>query len=187
MIDKKLFGSIDTSFIDMKGQYALVLYFTGCNFNCPYCFNKELVMSSPVFSIRDIKENYKNLLSIFPNINIVLTGGEPTCNPYFPEMCDYFYENHKLGLHTNGYILPLAHNIFDTVIIGIKSRMDGIGDFETYKRKMANACKFYSSARRKELRLVDVEEMRKDYTEVLNFLSKEGCLEEYQINYIKRR
>lgn len=186
MLDKKLFGYADTSFCDMKGEYALALYFTGCNFDCPYCFNKHLNTDMPTFSVNDIENRYKELFNVFPNIGIVLSGGEPTYSSCFVEVCQYFKEKHKLGLHTNGYLLPFSQNIFDTVIIGIKSRMDGVGDFDTYKQKLVEACKLYSSAKKKELRLVDIKKAKNDYAEVLEFLARHGVLSGFEVNYVPK-
>ena len=38
-------GFIETSFIDWKTHLASVLFSGGCNFRCPFCHNRGLVLS----------------------------------------------------------------------------------------------------------------------------------------------
>ena len=39
-------GLIETSFIDWPGFMAAVLFTGGCNFRCPFCHNRDLVLNS---------------------------------------------------------------------------------------------------------------------------------------------
>src|SRR5665647_3332267 len=38
-------GFIETSFLDWKECLSSVIFLGGCNFRCPYCHNKDLVLN----------------------------------------------------------------------------------------------------------------------------------------------
>lgn len=72
-------GFQKVSLIDYPGKVAAVVFVAGCNFRCPYCYNRDLVLTRPedrVFEVaevlRDLQER-RNFLD-----GVVLTGGEPT-------------------------------------------------------------------------------------------------------------
>lgn len=70
-------GYLPTSFLDWEGHIAAVIFVSGCNFRCPWCHNRDLVLSKtekiPVNDIlRDIERRAKFL------DGAVITGGEPT-------------------------------------------------------------------------------------------------------------
>jgi len=70
---------IKTSFLDWPGNISTVLFLGGCNFRCPYCHNKELVLSS--HKMKDISfDKVKKILTQHPGWidGVVISGGEPT-------------------------------------------------------------------------------------------------------------
>ena len=67
------------SLIDYPGKISTVIFTGGCNFRCPFCHNKDLVLSpekvdtlEPNQTIGTLKER-KNFID-----GVVITGGEPT-------------------------------------------------------------------------------------------------------------
>ncbi|HVN95298.1 MAG TPA: anaerobic ribonucleoside-triphosphate reductase activating protein [Syntrophorhabdaceae bacterium] len=72
-------GFIDTSFLDWKGHLSSVIFLGGCNFRCPFCHNKDLVIDHqamedmPVEYIVAHFRKYKDWID-----RVVITGGEPT-------------------------------------------------------------------------------------------------------------
>lgn len=70
-------GFIKQSLMDYPHKIAAVIFTQGCNMNCPYCHNRELIPFTPGL----ISKN-----QIFAHLNknkalldgIVITGGEPT-------------------------------------------------------------------------------------------------------------
>ena len=38
-------GIIENSFLDWDGKISTIVFTGGCNFRCPFCHNKDLVLS----------------------------------------------------------------------------------------------------------------------------------------------
>ena len=74
-----------------------------CNLECQHCFNK----SSKDASIGLNKDELSLLIKELKQINVknvYITGGEPTCYPYFEYALETFYKNNiEIILATNGY------------------------------------------------------------------------------------
>lgn len=183
-MDKKIFGHIDTSFIDFQGKYSIVLYFSGCQLRCPYCFNKEIVFGNPVYSINDVLRRYKSLLKALPNLGVVLTGGEPTISKYFSYVCDLFSE-HPLALHTNGLCLPNNIESIKSVVIGIKGIQDlYLVSEKDYPDLLKFALDYYSSVPYKEIRAVKYNNNIDEFY----YKTLEKCgpiVNEYIINFVE--
>ncbi|MFH1392460.1 MAG: anaerobic ribonucleoside-triphosphate reductase activating protein [bacterium] len=94
-------GLQKTSFIDWDGKIVSVLFTAGCNFRCPFCFNKDLVNNSSELVEIPEKEIFKFLNSRKDFLDgVCITGGEPTLHKDLPE----FIKKMKLPvkLDTNG-------------------------------------------------------------------------------------
>lgn len=93
-----------TSLIDYPGKISAVIFTSGCNLNCPFCHNPELV--NPKLKAFEISEN-----EIFTFLTkrkkiidaVVITGGEPTI---YPDITNFIKKIKKMGflvkLDTNG-------------------------------------------------------------------------------------
>ena len=97
-------GLQKTTLIDYPEKIACTIFFFGCNFHCPFCHNKDLVLKSkkpPQFSEKEIFDFLKSRKEILEGV--VLTGGEPTLYPHLKE---FIKKIKKLGflvkLDTNG-------------------------------------------------------------------------------------
>lgn len=71
-----LVGFRKTSLVDFPGKVASVLFFPGCNFRCPWCHNRELVLGTaddliPLDSCLEEIVNRRRLIQ-----GVVITGGE---------------------------------------------------------------------------------------------------------------
>ena len=92
------------SLIDYPGRLCATIFLGGCNFRCPYCYNRDLVLepdklaSVPLEKVLSfLRENGWGL------DGVVITGGEPTIWPDLPELCSAFKEEGLLvKLDTNG-------------------------------------------------------------------------------------
>jgi pyruvate formate lyase activating enzyme len=97
-------GIQKTSLIDYPDRLSAVLFVGGCNFRCPFCHNKELVLGPeklPDISEEEVLEFLKSRKEWVEGV--VITGGEPCLYKELP----FFIEKiKKLGfsvkLDTNG-------------------------------------------------------------------------------------
>jgi pyruvate formate lyase activating enzyme len=77
----RLGGIVETSTVDWPGQISLVVFLAGCNFNCPYCHNAELIpttsgWTAPLLDVTDTIDENLDLIDA-----VVISGGEPTLQP----------------------------------------------------------------------------------------------------------
>jgi len=97
-------GFITISFNEVSGKAVAVVFTGGCNFRCPWCQNRDLVLrpeTLPVFQEEDIfasVEKRRNWLD-----GVAITGGEPTLQPELQEFCRRVKEKDlQVALATNG-------------------------------------------------------------------------------------
>lgn len=101
----QILGFQKTTLLDYPGHVAATIFFGGCNFCCPYCHNKELVLSPdeisniPEKTVFSVLEKRQGILD-----GICITGGEPTLQP---DLKSFIKKIKALGylvkLDTNGY------------------------------------------------------------------------------------
>lgn len=114
----KVSGIVDISTVDYPEKLSSVIFLHGCNFRCPFCFNKELIDGSSyketeVGEVVDaLKDN--NLIDA-----VVITGGEPTMQPEaLFELCS---ELKKLDLlvkiDTNGSFPDVIKRLIDAKVV----------------------------------------------------------------------
>ena len=124
-------GLHKNSFIDFPGQVSCVIFFSGCNFHCPYCHNPELTTGEQVLENADmlIPEFLQKRNGFLDGV--VFSGGEPTLQ------ADALYSlahkaralGYKIKLDTNGSrpdVLQtmLAQKLVDYVAMDIKTDID---------------------------------------------------------------
>jgi pyruvate formate lyase activating enzyme len=97
-------GLQKTSLIDYPGRVSAVVFLGGCNFRCPYCFNRGLVLNPekiktiPEQEILAFLESRKKWLD-----GLVIGGGEPTLHPGLPAFLTQVKAlNLQIALETNG-------------------------------------------------------------------------------------
>jgi pyruvate formate lyase activating enzyme len=87
---------IDISLVDVPGIPVTVIFTGGCNYDCPYCQNAEIIprTSGTEMSIEDIfQRSTGNLVDGF-----CITGGEPTIHGDLPDLLKALKST---GLHVN--------------------------------------------------------------------------------------
>lgn len=101
----KIAGFIRTTLLDWDGKVACIIYLANCNFKCPYCHNKEIILNSDKIDGLD-EENIFNYIrenSSFLD-GVVISGGEPTINKDLPKLIKKLKEmGMEIKLDTNGY------------------------------------------------------------------------------------
>lgn len=74
-----------------------------CNLECKHCFNKSDKVGHNGLNKEEVFALIDELAELGIN-NVYITGGEPTCYPYFYDVVNYFIENNiEVILATNAY------------------------------------------------------------------------------------
>lgn len=130
-------GFIDVSFIDWDGHVVSVIWTPGCNFRCPFCFNRTLVLNPdslpdiPEETVLDFLLKNKNILD-----GLCITGGEPTIHPDLDAFCSKVKRRSlKVKLDSNGSkpeVLRslILNNLVDFIALDIKAPLN----LESYER-----------------------------------------------------
>ena len=100
----KIAGFMKTTLLDWEGKVACTIYLAGCDFRCPYCHNRDLVLRPE--EVEEVEESYV-LEYIRENTDfldgVVISGGEPLLNK---DLKDLIRKLRKLGMKikidTNG-------------------------------------------------------------------------------------
>jgi len=99
-------GIQKNTLIDYPGKIAATIFVSGCNFRCPWCYNKDLVLPEeivkyppiPLEEIYKFLEERKGFLEA-----VVLCGGEPTI---YEDIIDFVKQikdmDYLVKLDTNG-------------------------------------------------------------------------------------
>lgn len=102
----KIGGLQKLTLIDYPGKIACTVFFAGCSFRCPWCYNPELVLpekikKQPLISEKDFFDFLKERKDLLDGV--VLSGGEPCI---FQDLTLFVEKIKKLGfsikLDTNG-------------------------------------------------------------------------------------
>ncbi len=124
-------GWIKSTLLDYPARVATSLFCGGCNFCCPNCHNRDLVLSPhtlpaiPTVEVLAFLEKRRGLLD-----GVVISGGEPTLQPDLAEFCRQVREmGYLVKLDTNGYrpdVLEalLDERLLDYVAMDIKAPAD---------------------------------------------------------------
>lgn len=113
---------------DWPSSVCCVVFFTGCNLRCKFCFNGPLLEFNDQYLI-DLERVYEELNEHRYLIDgILVTGGEPTLQPDAVHALGEWTRNHNLrfGIMTNGTkpaVLQqlLDANLLDYVAVDIKT------------------------------------------------------------------
>ena len=82
----RVLGLNKTTLLDYPGCVAATIFTGGCNFRCPFCHNRGLVVNPPTGQAVSEEEIFtflqkrKNVLK-----GVCITGGEPTLQADLPE------------------------------------------------------------------------------------------------------
>jgi pyruvate formate lyase activating enzyme len=98
----KIGGFQKTSLLDYPDEISAIVWTVGCNFSCPFCYNKDLVKAKvglfPQEEIFNFLEKRKGLVD-----GLVITGGEPLMQDDIVEFCEKVKKlGYKIKIDTNG-------------------------------------------------------------------------------------
>lgn len=115
-------GLQKVTLVDYPGRLACTVFLSGCNFRCPFCYSKELVLDQEIRNHPQISEDYffdfleekKGLLE-----GCVICGGEPTIHG--ETLVDFLKKIKKQGflikLDTNGSNPEVIKRLIDEELI----------------------------------------------------------------------
>ncbi len=96
----KIGGFQKTSLLDYPDMISSIVWTVGCNFNCPFCYNTELVHgTTQCISGEQIFDHLKKRKGIVEAL--VISGGEPFLYPRFVELVEALTEKHYVSINTN--------------------------------------------------------------------------------------
>ncbi len=112
-------GIQKTTFIDYPGKIATTVFLAGCNFRCPFCHNRNLVLNemwlqkiSPEEILSYLKKRSKYLEGV------CVTGGEPLI---YNDIASFLSSVKKIGLlvklDTNGANPRLLKDLYDQKLL----------------------------------------------------------------------
>ncbi|MCD8209232.1 MAG: anaerobic ribonucleoside-triphosphate reductase activating protein [Coprobacillus sp.] len=92
------------SLVDYPNKISTVLFMKGCNFCCPFCHNKDLVLHGDTIPVMDEDEIFTYLKRRQGMIDaVVITGGEPTLDPDLIDLIKRIKDmGYLVKLDTNG-------------------------------------------------------------------------------------
>ena len=126
-----ILGLNKTTLLDYPGYVAATIFTGGCNFRCPFCHNRGLVLEPSTGEAISEEETLaflkkrKNILK-----GVCITGGEPTLQADLPDFVVCVREmGYRVKLDTNGYKPEalkrlLGDGLLDYVAMDIKNSPD---------------------------------------------------------------
>jgi len=123
-------GLQKVTLIDYPGKIACTVFLSRCNFRCPFCYSKELVLEEEIKKHPQIgQEEFFSFLE--QKIGLldacVVCGGEPTLNPDLNEFLKRIKEmGFLIKIDTNGYLPEklkelIDKNLIDYIAMDIKA------------------------------------------------------------------
>jgi len=116
------------SLLDYPGKISAIIFTGGCNFKCPFCYNRDLVLnpeSLPSLREEEILGYLKSRKEWLDGV--VVTGGEPTIHPCLPGFMERVKKlGYSIKLDTNGSNSKmlaelLEKNLVDYIALDVKA------------------------------------------------------------------
>ena len=124
----KIYGIDKFSLLDYPGKVSAIIFLAGCNMNCSYCYNSDLIRyNESNYSEEEILDFLKSRVGKIDGV--VITGGEPTLSEDLPKFIKKIKDMGLLvKLDTNGSNPDMLEELFnknliDYVAMDIKTRL----------------------------------------------------------------
>lgn len=131
----RFFGFIKCSLVDYPGNICATVFTGGCNMNCTYCHNPELICPKKDMQSYTEEHILSFLLTRKGKLDgVCITGGEPTLHK---DLLQFMADVKRLGflvkLDTNGTNPDFLQQAFSQKIVDFVA-MDVKAPFEAYER-----------------------------------------------------
>ena len=107
--------------IDYPGRLAATIFLCGCNFRCPWCYSRELVLpeeieKQPKISEKELSDFLKERKGTLEGV--VLCGGEPCLHEDLSQFCQKIKKlDYLIKLDTNGSRPQMLKKLIDEELI----------------------------------------------------------------------
>ena len=99
--DKPIYDITPFTHLDYPGKLAAIVWFSGCNMRCMYCYNSDIVFSKEgEYSVDDLLDFLNRRVGLLDGV--VLSGGEPTLHDLEPVCRAVRDLGFSIKLDTNG-------------------------------------------------------------------------------------
>ena len=125
----QILGLNKTTLLDYPERVACTIFLGGCNFRCPFCHNKSIVLGAGSEESADglfsFLKKRRNILT-----GVCITGGEPTINADLPDLIAAIKElGYQVKLDTNGtnpqmLAMLIDRRLIDYCAMDIKNCLD---------------------------------------------------------------
>ena len=105
------------SLLDFPGRVSAIIFLSGCNMNCSYCYNSDLkIKSEGRLSEEEVLDFLKSRIGKIDGV--VITGGEPTINNELPSFIKKIKDLGLLvKLDTNGTNPKMIEYLIDNSLV----------------------------------------------------------------------
>ena len=105
------------SLLDFPGRVSAIIFLSGCNMNCSYCYNSDLkIKSEGRLSEEEVLDFLKSRVGKIDGV--VITGGEPTINNELPSFIKKIKDLGLLvKLDTNGTNPKMIEYLIDNSLV----------------------------------------------------------------------
>ncbi|MDE5804076.1 MAG: anaerobic ribonucleoside-triphosphate reductase activating protein [Lachnospiraceae bacterium] len=111
----QIYGLNKTTLLDFPEHVAATVFTGGCNFCCPFCHNRDLVLGTAGLTaiaeeeVLTFLRKRKGILT-----GVCITGGEPTLQPDLPAFIEKVKEmGYLVKLDTNGHRPAVLQELLD--------------------------------------------------------------------------
>jgi len=172
----KIGGLQKTSLQDYPEEVSSIIWTIGCNFSCPFCYNKDLVEGNiteiPEKEIFSFLEKRKKLIDGF-----VISGGEPFLQKDLKNFCKKVKKlGYKIKIDTNGSFPEKLKELIDEKLVDYIAM-----DVKAPKKKYNKLTNVKTDIKRIEKSIEIIKNSKVDYefrtTIVPNLLMKEDIVE----------
>ena len=113
----KIGGLQKTSLLDYPEEVSAIIWTVGCNFNCPFCYNKDLVKGNiteiPEDEVLSFLDKRKKMLD-----GLVISGGEPFLQKDLKNFCKKVKKlGYKIKIDTNGTFPDKLKELIDEKLV----------------------------------------------------------------------
>lgn len=151
--NKPIYDITKFTALDYPEHLAAIIWFAGCNMQCPYCYNPDIVFSKGTKSEQEALKFLKSRIGLIEGV--VLSGGECTLYKGLPDFCRKIKDlGFKIKIDTNGTEQSMIKSLVENSLVDYIAL-----DYKSPKEK------FYEITKNRHF---------ERFSDTLNFLIKKG-------------